>query len=445
MADLIRSLNLPAPTPLQAAEGAAPRQYRPSQADRLSIYRIGDVSIDGIGAAFSQAALGYMAPMADLEDLALTHPILRGIFEQRVAGLSQVPREIVAASDSPLATRMAEELAADVERGRAAFREFEKAYTRLKLRGGGLIEPLWSFRDRRWSLAGFSAVPRQRLRFDRDSGEMAFAADRWSWQARPVSSYEPGTWIVVEPDSGVPDFGKRGDLRACINDWFGVINVSGNYLQYLERFGVPMVDIASDDQKERDSGREMLDTFAASGGIVHRFTNSTVKFQDAARTAGASGSVHREFEDSRRRNWSIALLGADQTVAVSNGDGSQQSIGVHSDVRLDKVQDDAQALMADFDRWVAEQWAIRNYGPNAADEAPHLAYQFLEEVDEAGVIANIKAAEEIGVEVSEDDAYARLRWQKPATGTKTLRQAREERAATAGVPESNVVPIGGRR
>ena len=47
--------------------------------------------------------------------------------------------------------------------------------------------------------------------------------------------------------------------------------------------------------------------------------------------------------------------------------------------------------------------------------------------------------------MSEDDAYARLRWQKPATGTKTLRQAREERAATAGVPESNVVPIGGRR
>lgn len=448
MGDLIRSLNLPSPAQRQAADGSqAPRNYRPTATDRHALYRIGDVSLDGIAAALTQASQGFLPPLADLEDLALTHSVLRGIFEQRVAGLSQVPREVVAGGSSPAAARMAEEFKADLEKGSAAFREFERAYLRLRLRGGGLIEPVWTYRDGRWHISEFVPVPRQRIRYDRETGEMAFAPTRWSFEARPVSSYEPGTWIVIAPDAAIPDFAKRGELRACLPDWYGVINVSGTYLQYIERCGTPLVDVASDDQKERDSAAEIISNFGASGGIVHRFTNSAVKFQDGARTAGASGSVHREYEDSRRRNWSIALLGADQTVAVSNGDGSQQSIGVHADVRLDKVQGDAKDFMADVDRFVAEQWAIRNYGPSAVDEAPHLTYQFLEEVDEAGVIANISAAEEVGLEVGEDDAYARLRWQKPAPGTRTLRQVRGERRA-GEEPPSNVVPMpapGGKR
>lgn len=443
MAELVR-LNLPRPEPVARTEAAeAPRQYRSKETDRYSIYNIRDVTIDAVASAYTQASQGYLAPLADVEDLALTHPILRGIFEQRVAGLSQVPREIVAGGASPTAVRMAEELSADIETGRAAFREFEKAYTRARLRGGGLVELVWRFEAGRWHISEFVAVPRQRVRFDRESGEVAFADNRWSWQARGVSSYAPGTWVVVAPDAAVPDFSKRGELRACLNDWYGLIEVSGYYLQYIERCGVPLIDFATDDPKEREAEREIIENFGASGGIVHKFTNSTVKFQDGARTSGTSGSVHREFEDSRRRIWSIALLGADQTVAVSNGDGSQQSAGVHSEVRLDKVQDDAQALMADFDCYVAVQWAVRNYGPSAAAEAPHLVYQFLGEIDEANVIANIKAAEEIGVDVAEDDAYARLRWQKPAPGTRTLREMRENRR----MPDepSNVVPIGGKR
>lgn len=448
MGDLIRSLNLPSPTDRATDVAQPPRHYRPNSTDRYALYRIGDVTLDGISAALTQAAQGFIPPLADLEDLALTHSVLRGIFEQRVAGLSQVPREVVAGGASPIAARMAEEFRADLEKGSAAFREFERAYLRLRLRGGGLIEPVWGFRDGGWHIVEFVPVPRQRIRFDRETGELAFAASRWSFEARPVSSFAPGTWVVITPDAAIPDFAKRGELRSCLPDWYGVINVSGTYLQYIERCGTPLVDIASDDPKERESAQEIIANFGASGGISHKFTNSAVKFQDGARAAGASGSVHREYEDSRRRNWSIALLGADQTVAVSNGDGSQQSAGVHADVRLDKIQGDAKDFMADVDRYVAVQWAIRNYGPNAAAEAPHLVYQFMDEVDEANVIANIKAAEEIGVEVGEDDAYARLRWQKPAPGTRTLRQAREEARAAAGDDSpSNVVPMpaGGKR
>lgn len=442
MADFV-SLNLPAPTPRKPAEGEqSVRQHRPNAADRVSSVTLAGLTTDGILGALSQAAQGYISQLADIEDHALTHGVLRGIFEQRVSGLSQRPREIVAGGASPRAARMAEELAADIEQGAAAFREFERAYMRLRLRGGGLIEPLWSFSERRWHVAGFSPVERQRIRFDRETGEIGYAASRYAFTGTPVSAYLPGTWVVIVPDASVPDFSKRGELRSCLMDWFGVLNVAGQYLQYIERTGTPLVDAASDDKAEREKLQELLDNFGSSAGVVHKFTNSTVKFQDGARPGGAAGSVHREFEDSRRRNWSIALLGADQTVAVSNGDGSQQSAAMHGDVRLDKLQGDAQDLEADFNRYVAVPWAVRNYGPTAAAEAPRLVYQFLEEIDEARVIANIEAAERIGIDVAEDDAYARLRWQKPAPGTVTLRQVREGMAAA---PPSNVVPMGAKR
>lgn len=442
MAGLI-SLNLPPPEPLRAVEGAqSQRIYRPTAQDRAPVFSVQDVTIDAIKAAQRQATQGYLSPLADIEELALTHPVLGGIFEQRVSGLSQVPRDVVAGGDSPLAARMAEEFKDDLTKGAAAFREFEREYMRARLRGGSLLEPVWTFSGGRWHVTEFVAVARQFVRFDADTGEMAYAGGRYAWKGTPVSEYAPGTWIVVNPDKAILDYAKRGELRRCLNDWFGAIENDGQRRQYNERFGVPFVDIASDNAQEREEAKGMMADFGSTGGLVHRFTGSAVKFSDGARATGG-GSLHHEVSVDCRSNWSIALLGAEQTVAVSNGDGSQQSAAMHADIRLDKIQGDAQDFSADVDRYVAVQWAVLNYGPNAAAEAPHLVYQFMSEIDEAAAIANMKAGEEIGLEIGEDDAYARLRWQKPAPGTRTLRQVREEAA-----PEpvaSNVVPIGGKR
>lgn len=452
MAGLI-SLNLPPPEPRKAQEGAqSERIYRPTAQDRAPVFSVQDVTIDSIKSAQRQATRGYLSPLADIEELALTHPVLGGIFEQRVSGLSQVPRDVVAGGPLPLAARMAEEFKADIERGAAAFREFEREYMRARLRGGALIEPVWTFTQGSWHVTEFVTVARQFVRFDADTGELAYAAGRYAFTGTPVSQYAPGTWIVVNPDKAILDYAKRGELRRCLNDWFGAIENDGQRRQYNERFGVPFVDFASDNAAERDAAKAMMPDFGSTGGMVRRFTGSSLSFSDGARSAGSGGSLHHEVSVDCRSNWSIALLGAEQTVAVSNGQGSQQSVAAQVDIRLDKIQGDAQDFMADVNRYVAQQWAIRNYGPNAAAEAPKLVYQFLDEVDEAAVISNIKAAEEIGVEVGEDDAYARLRWQKPAPGTRTLRQAREETRAAAepapaqaGDAESNVVPIGGKR
>lgn len=447
MAGLI-SLNLPPPTPLKAVEGAqSERIFKPAARDRYPIFSVQDISIDAIKSAQRMATQGYLSPLADIEELALTHPVLGGIFEQRVAGLSQVPRDVVAGGDSPLAARMAEEFKADITTGAAAFREFEREYMRARLRGGALIEPIWTYAGGRWHVTEFVAVPRQFVRFYVDTGEMAYAAGRYEFKGTPVSAYAPGTWIVCSPDRSILDFAKRGELRRCLNDWFGAIENDGQRRQYNERFGVPFVDFASDNAAERAEAEAMMESFGSTGGLVHRLTGSTLKFSDGARAAGSGGSLHHEVSVDCRSNWSIALLGAEQTVAVSNGQGSQQSVEAQVDIRLDKIQGDAQDFMADVDRYVAVQWAIRNYGPNAAAEAPHLVYQFMDEVDESNVISNIAAAEAIGIEVGEDDAYARLRWQKPARGTRTLRQAREEQQAAAAPegPASNVVPIGGKR
>ena len=99
----------------------------------------------------------------------------------------------------------------------------------------------------------------------------------------PVSAYPPGTWIVCSPDKSILDFAKRGELRRCLNDWFGAIENDGQRRQYNERFGVPFVDFASDNAQERDTAQAMMANFGSTGGLVHRLTGSALKFSDGAR------------------------------------------------------------------------------------------------------------------------------------------------------------------
>lgn len=432
-------LNLPAPLPMAGslvggptvtppAPPAGEPYFKQSLLDRQTDIRIDNLTGETIRAALRQSTLGYMRRQADVEDLMYaSNPILAGILDQRAAGLNGIEKEIQPADDSPEAAKYADEFRAEIARPESSWALFERSCTFLKIMGGGLIEPLWKQDVDGWHLAGFVPTPRQRTRFNYQTGEIGFAYNPFDLQGFGVSLFPPGTFIAITPDERIMDFGKRGAMRSVITGWFGCTNVGGWWQQDLERWNSPIIDFASDNAADITIAKAEGPSLGANGVIIHS-KQTDVKPLEKGRQS-AVGAPQKEFEDSRQRHWAIRFLGAEQTVAVSQGDGSQASVGTHADIRKDIIMGDAELVEFVGRRDVAVPWVVRNYGPAAASKAPIVRYEFDEPVDVGVEAANIDAELGLGLDMTEDEAYARIGRTKPAAGTRTMLQARKERQA----------------
>jgi hypothetical protein len=432
----------PAPPKPPQTSGLEP-QFRQTRADRVNTLDVTDVSASRIVAALRMARLGYLKGLGDLEDVMYSSgPVLPGILEQRCAGINDVSKEILPGDDSPEAAIYAEEFKREIERPEASWALFERECVYLKLCGGGLLENLWSLDvGSSWHIAGFKPIPRQRTRFNPETGEIGFAYNIYDLYGFGVSTFLPGTWSAVVVDERIMDFGKRGALRSVIKDWWDTINVGDWYNAGLERWGIPIIDVATDDPIDRAAAIENGPTMGADGVIVHSLEKTKLTAFQKAPDRSAIGSVHREFEESRRGRWAIRFCGAEQTVSVTDGQGSQQSAGLQGDMRLQIVKGDAELVQFVGRRDVAVPWVVRNYGPAAASKAPVIRYQFEEEIDVGTVLTNIQQAEDRGMDIAVVDAYEAIGFRKPEPGEKTLRDLREANAKRAGVPVEGSGPV----
>jgi len=409
-----------------AAQGTpqAP-QFQQALMDRVGSLEIDAVSYLQLKRALQQANLGNMWPLADVEDLILTHPIIAGIVDQRIAGLNSVPREVTAADDSPEATRYADEFKAEIDGPDSSWPMFERTCTLLRICGGGLIEILWRLDGTRWKIAGFVPVPRQRFRFDPETGAPGFAPNKYNLYGIPTAMFRPGTFATIVVDERLMDFGKRGVLRSLINAWWALVNVGGQWQQRLERYGVPPLDVSSDDPEERERAKEEARTFGASSVFVHG-TGTTILPLSLPVTRGQLGTEQSEFEASRARWVAIRLLGAEQTVSVSSSDGSQESAGLHKAIRQDILMGDAEMASFVGRRDVAVAWMIQNYGIEKAYLAPKIEYLFPQPTNVTMELANIDAALNLGFDRATDEAYEAIGWRKPADGEQTIGAERKK-------------------
>jgi len=455
-ATAIRPANVEVIAPAKPDSGG--RVYVPRFEDHLSRFRLDLMTEQTLRAALNNASFGHMRPLADLYRAMRKDPIIGGIYRQHDAGAkrfilsalspngvrlnngSTLRVNLKPADDSELAQTILEETIADSTDQNATHGRLIDSFLKHTGGFGGLTEQLWEF-DRRWRVADFVHVPGQRIRFDRNSGEMAFAYSVYDYQGVPVSQFAPGTWVVWDVDKGEPEFGSRGTLAMLINDFWHAAPVGLIWVGAVERWHAPMLHVATDDPDDKQKAIDAGDGLGSQAVIVTSLETTKVTAITGQTISSRSGSPANEFEARCQRRAAIVILGAEQTVSVSQGDGSQQSVDAQVNVREDFLFEKLNGYLEARRRYVDGAAALRNHGVGADSLAPIYELVIQEQVDRAKELSDTKAGEDLGIDRSEKELRAKLGWAEPAPGE----SVREKRIARGGgQPEprgATVTPI----
>jgi hypothetical protein len=470
-------LGLTAPPPAQPKLGTEQRAYRQTSQDRSGRLRAERVSAHTINAAFASATNGQMRQLADLIDLMLANPTNGGVVGQRISGAvrfilealsphgtkltdGSVLRAQLKPVDSANLAKPAQDLAALIvaetkeamQDQDAPIGSLAEHAIRSRLGFGGLTEIGWKVgagqgttgadaegqgdagtAPKRWTWNDWLNVPGQRMRFDVSTGEPGFAERPYDYTGKPIASYDRGTWIPWTPDVSTLDPGLRGVLPDLIEDWFHVSPVGRWWASGVERFNQPAVDVATDEPLVRAAAEEAAEDLGSQASYIHG-TKTTVNYLQAP-GAAAKGSPCDAFEQSRARRVAVAVLGAEQSVSVSEGQGSQQSVAAQMKVREDWLLGDLDFFLAGFRRYAITAMAVMNHGLQALDLIPTFELIRQEQVDVLKRVAEIVTAEDAGFDMTVPSAYSYLGWSEPESGVETLRQ---RRARLAGIQNGTV-------
>lgn len=424
-------LGLGAPPPLAPSSVTAikpvlgqTRAFVPRLEDALG-YQLDRIRADDLRAAYRAAELGFMKRVADINDLILTHPVLGGIVEQRVAGVKDVTFEWQPGNDSARAAAIFELTKAEIPEASSAVTRFQETSVMQRLRGGGLAENVWAY-EGYWRWKGAVTVPQQRMRFSTYTREPAFAFSPWDYQGVPLSAFDPGTFALFLVHEDLPNFGHRGYLRRLSPDWFAWVQVSGQWGHTVERWADPPLHLQSNHEAEKtEESLEAMRQLGPGAVVPTALESKLTPLVANTASRGTNGVPHHEFEDSRERRAQICLLGFAQAAGVQGGDGSQNSSDNGMDVRDDILKADAEAFAEALSIGVAAPLAVLNYGPDAAVDAARMLPKFEQPIDVGAEIANVDAADALGLEIAIDEVYSRIRMQRPGKGVETLRQFRK--------------------
>lgn len=458
-------LNLPAPAP---PPGAIPKLGEPGQRatrttfeDRSRRFRAADVTYSTIQSAIERAnGTGDMSALADVNGLMLKSPIYGGIHAQRINGSKRLILGALSAkgvklkdgsilrlvlrpgSATPRGEAIAESTRLALTDQDASIGDLATQALTAKLTFGGLTEIVWK-QDiakpvgSQFSWTEFIPATGQRIRFSPQTGEIGYAFRPYDQRGIPVSAYERGTWAVWMPDAGNPSFASRGVLPMLHTDWFHMTPIGGMWVQAIERFGSPAIDVATDDEKDRAKADEMGEALGSQAVFTHALEKTKVSYLTSPAAQKTTGSgPHGEFEQRCKCRAAIAFLGAEQTVSVSQGQGSQQSFDGQAGVREDICLDDVDFFVRGLVRDVLTPFAILNYGLDAADEAARYEYQIEQLLEASKVIAETKEGEDLGIDRDAEEVRKLLGWREPAPG-KSVRELREARGG--GAAKTNVV------
>jgi phage gp29-like protein len=412
-----------APVPTRLDERPA---YVPNFSDRLGHLTQDQVKVERIESALNQASIGYLYPFAELNDLVCTHPIVKGLKRHLKAAIKRVQPQVnppanVIAGRAELAQTIANDVRREIENNAdAPISGVVGDYVECDLRGGGLIEILWKRTpDNRWHWVGFELVPQQRHRFDQFTGESCFAQTAPQYLGEPVSSFLRGTFIVVKPDKAVPDFSKRGTLRAILTDWFACQNSTSWWQDDLERLGSPIIAASFDNDADREVMNETIKNMGSNGGVTYR-KGGEVKLVEKQSRTGPKGSPHNEFETTRIQRMSIAFLGAAGTISADSNTGSENSSDNMTDVADSVVAEYWEAICADLRRDLYQVFVELNYGLENSDLTPIMGVDLEEAADASTTLDAYTKGGALGVPVGDKFARKKLKWPEPGPGEKPL-------------------------
>ena len=343
--------------------------YNRSKSDVTTRLSPATLTPQDISVALDAAARGNRARIGRIHDLMFASDTdIRAAAGQLKSAVAQTEFQTTPGDDSDGAKQEADEL--NVMLLELPVRRLKAYAVDAWLRGGGLVENVWNPAGeipRR--VTGWRFVPEQRIRQDEVTGETAFAASVQAEKGTPVSAYDRGKWITIDPDPDLAAFELRGVAAALRSLYFARLNVMGWWGQRLERFGMPIPVVKSSGSGQAKA-KQMIQEFGASMGL-------SIGLQDEATVVGGDSAVgatspHAEFMLRTGQMAFLATLGESQTGIIEQGAGSKQSAETQRAIARYVIADVcaliAEAVARDFiapwreirgyaGKWPAPKWA----------------------------------------------------------------------------------------
>lgn len=359
----------------------APAYIRNTQdlTQRLSLQRL---TAEQIIAAQDQMTDGNPSEMARISDaLFQTDPEIKAALKQLKTAIGGVEFNVVPPNDSKKASMIAEDLRVTLTNPTLNMRGVKGWIIEARARGGGLIESVWNdpkVPKRTW--VEFKAVPQQRVRFNRSTGELQFAATPYAFQGRDVSDYDKGKWISVQPDTQVQDYALRGVVPALLNDWYGRLNAMGWWNQSLERDAMKTLVGRAGSDADAQALDYAFRNRGAAGAFLIRDPNSEVTSLDG--TLSRSGvSPYGEYMTHTAQRMFLALLGESQTGIIEQNAGSKQSASTQHDIARYVIEDVCTDIGFIATRDLFAPFVLMNYGEEHLTDVPSWEPKIDEPID----------------------------------------------------------------
>lgn len=406
--------------------------YQRSQRDQTSRLRLSDLTPADLTAALDAAAYGNRYQLARIHNAMLSvDPDIRAAVRQLTSAICATDFKVTPGDDSEPAKQEADELAAML--GSLPVRQAKAYAVEAWIRGAGLVENLWNDpADLPRAVTGWRFVPEERIRNDRQTGEIAFAGSNGSGTGTPISAFERGKWIVLEPDRHLADYALRGVAPSLHREFLAHLDVFGWWLQRIERFGMPIPALEWETSAQKAAADDAIRNWSAAGGFSFK-KGSTLNVHGGDSAVGAT-SPHAEFMLRSAQRVFLAVLGESQTGIIEQGAGSKQSADTQHAVMRYVVEDVCAFLEEAVSAGLIGPW--REIRGNAGRwPAPKWCADLEEPGDAESFDRLVDAAAKKGVFVSENVYRERTGLPAPKPGESPVgASAADQRPALVAVP-----------
>lgn len=329
------------------------------------------VDIQGVFASFRHAEQGRPRQMCDLiDDRTRADAKWRGMQLARFAAVTGRAAMILPGGSEPDDIRAAEMLRASLERNDIDLTAYIEHATASPLKyGWGLTEQTWAWdpEERRYDVTSLHNVRCRHTQIATTNSNMVAGA-RPEEILVQVGAHEyevarqiPGKYIEVRGSSEDPPAWAGIGTTSAIWSTMKMQAVAGN-LVYLDRYGVPFLDIQIDDwstDKERAIARSIIQAFGRDGGII-RPKNAKIEvavIDGIQGSRNATSDVHARFVEMADTENAVLWNGAPYASQTGSSGSSyalaQEQGNVEFRLTLADVMRVSKATYRDwFGRWM---------------------------------------------------------------------------------------------
>lgn len=349
-------------------------------------------------------------------DMPDRDPDLAGTIDQRTLAVASKPHEVQPFIEEDAESIEIAEFCSQVFENIPEFTKVKQRMAEVFWQGLYVGEVMWKITE-----AGYVIITdikdrhNNRFSFDPDHNlQYRVGANSLDWHKAEDFKFV----VLTYSKKGENPYGTPA-AKGCYFSWWIKLDAGmKNWAIATEKFAMPTPHLkykSSTTQEEKDRINEVKDTIMADQAFASS-DNVDITLLEAMRQ---SGSPYKEVCEYVNQSYARRILGA--TLTSGEGAKGTQALGsVHSDVRDDIIQSDAECLMAAFNQILI--WLVDFNFPNAKGY-PKFIIKYEPPKDRKSDVEVTKAWVDMGLEVGEEYARGVSTIPTPEKGEKLLKPA----------------------